>query len=150
MTPSELFIDEGQHVLNPNRRTVTLVVQNISAMSFDALSANAIMALNLGTKKGGFAHDTAEDSISRYDRQHGGDLIWQIGFGYLGCRNEDDTSNAGKFKKNALSPQVKIIEIKLFQGVKLGHGVVLLGPKVTPEIAEARSIAPISLRYVHV
>ena len=113
---------------------------NVSAMSFGALSANAIMALNLGAKKGSFAHDTGEGSISRYHREHGGDLIWEIGSGYFGCRNDDGTFNAEKFKKNALSPQVKMIEIKLSQGAKPGHGGVLPGPKVTPEIAEARGV----------
>lgn len=113
---------------------------NVSAMSFGALSANAIMALNLGAKKGGFAHDTGEGSISRYHREHGGDLIWEIGSGYFGCRNDDGTFNADAFKQNALSPQVKMIEIKLSQGAKPGHGGVLPGPKVTPEIAEARGV----------
>lgn len=113
---------------------------NVSAMSFGALSANAIMALNLGAKKGGFAHDTGEGSISRYHREHGGDLIWEIGSGYFGCRNDDGTFNPERFQKNALSPQVKMIEIKLSQGAKPGHGGVLPGPKVTPEIAEARGV----------
>lgn len=113
---------------------------NVSAMSFGALSANAIMALNLGAKKGGFAHDTGEGSISRYHREHGGDLIWEIGSGYFGCRNEDGTFSPERFVQNALSPQVKMIEIKLSQGAKPGHGGVLPGPKVTPEIAEARGV----------
>ena len=113
---------------------------NVSAMSFGALSANAIMALNLGAKKGGFAHDTGEGSISRYHREHGGDLIWEIGSGYFGCRNEDGTFSAERFVQNALSPQVKMIEIKLSQGAKPGHGGVLPGPKVSPEIAEARGV----------
>jgi glutamate synthase domain-containing protein 2 len=113
---------------------------NVSAMSFGALSANAVMALNLGAKKGGFAHDTGEGSISRYHREHGGDLIWEIGSGYFGCRNEDGTFSAERFVQNAMSPQVKMIEIKLSQGAKPGHGGVLPGPKVTPEIAEARGV----------
>ena len=113
---------------------------NVSAMSFGALSANAVMALNLGAKKGGFAHDTGEGSISRYHREHGGDLIWEIGSGYFGCRNEDGTFSPERFVQNALSPQVKMIEIKLSQGAKPGHGGVLPGPKVTPEIAEARGV----------
>jgi glutamate synthase domain-containing protein 2 len=113
---------------------------NVSAMSFGALSANAVMALNLGAKKGGFAHDTGEGSISRYHREHGGDLIWEIGSGYFGCRNEDGSFSAERFVQNALSPQVKMIEIKLSQGAKPGHGGVLPGPKVTPEIAEARGV----------
>ena len=113
---------------------------NVSAMSFGALSANAVMALNLGAKKGGFAHDTGEGSISRYHREHGGDLIWEIGSGYFGCRNEDGTFSPERFVQNALSPQVKMIEIKLSQGAKPGHGGVLPGSKVTPEIAEARGV----------
>ena len=114
---------------------------NVSAMSFGALSANAIMALNQGASMGGFAHDTGEGSISRYHRVHGGDLIWEIGSGYFGCRDAKGHFSAEKFQENALSPQVKMIEIKLSQGAKPGHGGVLLGPKVTPEIAEARGVA---------
>jgi glutamate synthase domain-containing protein 2 len=118
----------------------SLSLFNVSAMSFGALSANAIMALNQGAQLGGFAHDTGEGSISRHHRVHGGDLIWEIGSGYFGCRNDDGTFNAEAFKQNALSPQVKMIEIKLSQGAKPGHGGVLPGPKVTPEIAEARGV----------
>ncbi len=113
---------------------------NISAMSFGALSANAVQALNQGAKMGGFAHDTGEGSISRHHRVHGGDLIWEIGSGYFGCRHDDGTFSAEKFQDNALDPQVKMIEIKLSQGAKPGHGGVLLGPKVTAEIAEARGV----------
>jgi glutamate synthase domain-containing protein 2 len=115
-------------------------VFNISAMSFGALSANAILALNAGAKKGGFAHDTGEGSISRHHREQGGDLVWEIGSGYFGCRNDDGSFNADKFTENALSPQVKMIELKLSQGAKPGHGGVLPGPKVTLEIAEARGV----------
>ena len=117
-------------------------VFNISAMSFGALSANAILALNAGAKRGNFAHDTGEGSISRHHRENGGDLIWEIGSGYFGCRNPDGTFNAEKFTENALTPQVKMIEIKLSQGAKPGHGGVLPGPKVTQEIAEARGVPP--------
>ncbi|MBK6469511.1 MAG: FMN-binding glutamate synthase family protein [Betaproteobacteria bacterium] len=113
---------------------------NISAMSFGALSANAIRALNAGAKKGGFAHDTGEGSISEHHRAHGGDLIWEIGSGYFGCRNHDGTFNEEKFVANAASPQVKMIELKLSQGAKPGHGGVLPGAKVTPEIAAARDV----------
>ena len=113
---------------------------NISAMSFGSLSANAIMALNLGAKKGGFAHDTGEGSISQYHRVHGGDLIWEIGSGYFGCRNTDGSFNAEKYTENALDPQVKMIEIKLSQGAKPGHGGILPGSKVTAEIAAARGV----------
>ncbi|MFM8625148.1 MAG: FMN-binding glutamate synthase family protein [Betaproteobacteria bacterium] len=115
-------------------------VFNISAMSFGSLSANAILALNQGAKLGGFAHDTGEGSISRHHREHGGDLIWEIGSGYFGCRNPDGSFNAERFEANARSPQVKMIEIKMSQGAKPGHGGVLPGAKVTPEIAEARGV----------
>ncbi len=113
---------------------------NISAMSFGALSANAIQALNGGAKKGGFAHDTGEGSISQHHRVHGGDLIWEIGSGYFGCREDDGSFSEAKFVANATDPQVKMIELKLSQGAKPGHGGVLPGPKVTPEIAAARGV----------
>ena len=115
-------------------------VFNISAMSFGALSANAILALNLGAKRGGFAHDTGEGSISRYHRVHGGDLIWEIGSGYFGCRHPDGSFDPERFSRNARDPQVKMIELKMSQGAKPGHGGVLPGPKVTAEIAEARGV----------
>ncbi|AOW15019.1 glutamate synthase [Hydrogenophaga crassostreae] len=115
-------------------------VFNISAMSFGALSANAVQALNAGAKRGGFAHDTGEGSIAAWHRMHGGDLIWEIGSGYFGCRTDDGLFNEEKFKANALDAQVKMIEIKLSQGAKPGHGGMLPGAKVTPEIAAARGI----------
>jgi glutamate synthase domain-containing protein 2 len=115
-------------------------VFNISAMSFGALSANAILALNAGAKRGGFAHDTGEGSISVHHRVHGGDLIWEIGSGYFGCRNDDGTFNTERFAANATDPQVKMVEIKLSQGAKPGHGGMLPGPKVTLEIAQARGV----------
>ncbi len=115
---------------------------NISAMSFGALSANAIMALNSGAKRGNFAHDTGEGSISTYHREHGGDLIWEIGSGYFGCRNDDGSFSEERFIANATEPQVKMIELKLSQGAKPGHGGVLPGPKVTLEIAAARGVKP--------
>jgi glutamate synthase domain-containing protein 2 len=115
-------------------------VFNISAMSFGALSANAILALNAGAKKGGFAHDTGEGSISQYHRVHGGDLIWEIGSGYFGCRDTSGAFDADRFAAAAKDPQVKMIELKLSQGAKPGHGGVLPGPKVTAEIAAARGV----------
>ncbi|MFN9103797.1 MAG: FMN-binding glutamate synthase family protein [Betaproteobacteria bacterium] len=115
-------------------------VFNISAMSFGALSANAILALNGGARKGGFAHDTGEGSISQHHRVHGGDLIWEIGSGYFGCRDEAGRFSEERFAANALDPQVKMIELKLSQGAKPGHGGVLPGPKVTAEIAAARGV----------
>ena len=113
---------------------------NISAMSFGALSANAILALNKGAKMGGFAHDTGEGGISRYHREGGGDLIYEIGSGYFGCRHHDGTFSPEKFAERAADPQVKMIEIKLSQGAKPGHGGMLPAAKITPEIAEARDI----------
>ena len=113
---------------------------NISAMSFGALSANAISALNKGAKIGGFAHDTGEGGISRYHRDGGGDLIYEIGSGYFGCRNDDGTFNPEKFAKQAADDQIKMIELKLSQGAKPGHGGMLPAAKITPEIAEARDI----------
>jgi len=115
-------------------------VFNISAMSFGALSANAVLALNEGAKRGNFFHDTGEGSISAYHRERGGDLTWEIGSGYFGCRGADGRFDEAKFTENALSAQVKMVEIKLSQGAKPGHGGVLPGAKVTQEIAEARGV----------
>ena len=115
-------------------------VFNISAMSFGALSANAIRALNEGARRGGFYHDTGEGSISAYHRENGGDLAWEIGSGYFGCRNPDGSFSAARFVENASSPQVKMIEVKLSQGAKPGHGGVLPAAKVSAEIAAARGV----------
>ena len=115
-------------------------VFNISAMSFGALSANAIRALNLGARQGGFYHDTGEGSISSYHREHGGDLVWEIGSGYFGCRDAEGRFDPERFARNAADPQVKMIEIKLSQGAKPGHGGMLPAAKVTAEIALARGV----------
>ncbi len=115
-------------------------VFNISAMSFGALSANAILALNAGAQRGGFYHDTGEGSVSRHHRQNGGDLVWEIGSGYFGCRDDQGRFDSVRFKDNATIDQVKMIEIKLSQGAKPGHGGVLPGAKVTLEIAETRGV----------
>jgi len=115
---------------------------NISAMSFGSLSPNAIRALNRGAKMGGFAHDTGEGSVSTYHREFGGDLIWEIGSGYFGCRTPDGRFDPERFAVQASAPQVKMIEIKLSQGAKPGHGGVLPAAKVTPEIADTRGVAP--------
>lgn len=132
--------DEAQQGTDPCSRPYHASVFNISAMSFGALSGNAIQALNQGAKMGGFIHDTGEGSISQYHRMHGGDLIWEVASGYFGCRNADGTFSDEKFIANATDPQVKMIEIKLSQGAKPGHGGMLPGAKVTPEIAAARGI----------
>lgn len=113
---------------------------NISAMSFGALSGNAILALNLGAKKGGFAHDTGEGGISSYHREGGGDLIYQVASGYFGCRNDDGSFSDRKFAAITADPQIRMIEIKLSQGAKPGHGGMLPASKISTEIAEARGI----------
>jgi len=115
-------------------------VFNISAMSFGSLSANAIRSLNAGAKRGGFYHDTGEGSISPYHRENGGDLVWEIGSGYFGCREQDGRFSEERFAANARDPQVKMIEVKLSQGAKPGHGGVLPGPKVSAEIAATRGV----------
>ena len=115
-------------------------VFNISAMSFGSLSANAILALNRGAKQGGFYHDTGEGSISRHHRVHGGDLVWEIGSGYFGCRTDDGHFDPDRFAANARDPQVKMIELKLSQGAKPGQGGILPAAKVSAEIAEARGV----------
>ena len=115
-------------------------VFNISAMSFGSLSANAILALNEGARRGNFYHDTGEGSISQYHRENGGDLVWEIGSGYFGCRDAQGAFDEARFAANAASPQVKMIEVKLSQGAKPGHGGVLPAAKVSPEIAAARGV----------
>lgn len=118
----------------------SLSVFNISAMSFGALSANAVMALNKGAHLSGFAHDTGEGGISRYHEMYGGDLIWNIGSGYFGCRDEKGNFSPERFAQRAQQDNVKMIEIKLSQGAKPGQGGILPAPKVTPEIAAAREV----------
>jgi glutamate synthase domain-containing protein 2 len=115
-------------------------VLNISAMSFGALSANAIRALNGGAEAGGFAHDTGEGGFSPYHAEKGGDVIWEIGSGYFGCRTLDGAFNGEKFAETAANSQIRMIEIKLSQGAKPGHGGVLPAAKVTPEIAAIRGV----------
>ncbi len=123
------------------RQPYSASVYNISAMSFGALSSNAIRALNRGAKAGGFYHDTGEGGVSAYHREFGGDLVWEIGSGYFGCRRKDGGFDTEQFKTTAQLSQVKMIEIKLSQGAKPGHGGVLPGRKVTQEIAQARGVA---------
>ncbi len=113
---------------------------NISAMSFGALSAQAIEALNKGASLGGFAHNTGEGSMSKHHLKHGGDIVWQIGTGYFGCRNPDGSFNDEAFAERANLNNVKMIEIKLSQGAKPSHGGVLPGTKVTQEIADIRLV----------
>ena len=122
------------------RQPYSASIFNISAMSFGSLSANAILALNQGAKLGNFAHDTGEGSISQYHRVHGGDLIWELGSGYFGCRDDKGRFSEERFVANATQPQVRMVEIKLSQGAKPGHGGILPAAKVTPEISAARGV----------
>jgi len=109
-------------------------------MSFGAISNNAVRALNKGAKLGNFSHNTGEGGLSPYHLEHGGDIVWQVGTGYFGCRNHDGSFNADKFKDNATKPSVKMIEIKLSQGAKAGHGGILPAVKLTEEIANIRGV----------
>ena len=113
---------------------------NISAMSFGALSAHAVRALNMGALKGGFAHNTGEGGLSVHHREPGGDLIWQVGTGYFGCRSDQGGFSADLFQQESCLPQVKMIELKLSQGAKPGHGGILPAAKVSAEIAAARKV----------
>ena len=115
-------------------------VFNISAMSFGALSPNAVRALNTGARKGGFAHDTGEGGVSPYHRENGGDIIWEIGSGYFGCRNRDGSFNPEEFARVASDDQIKMVELKISQGAKPGHGGVLPAAKVSEEISKIRGV----------
>ncbi len=122
------------------RQPYSASVFNISAMSIGSLSANAIRALNKGARMGNFSHDTGEGSISPYHREGGGDIVWEVASGYFGCRDEQGRFDPERFAAQAAAPQVKMIELKLSQGAKPGHGGVLPGRKVTPEIAATRGV----------
>ncbi|WP_231489839.1 FMN-binding glutamate synthase family protein [Pedobacter sp. Leaf170] len=137
----ELNLDPRVIVGGPDcKKTYSSSIYNISAMSFGSLSQNAILALNGGAKLGNFAHNTGEGGISDYHREPGGDLIWQIGTGYFGCRNNDGTFNYEAYAERAQADQVKMTEIKLSQGAKPGHGGMLPAKKVTPEVARIRLV----------
>ncbi|AEA25931.1 FMN-binding glutamate synthase family protein [Pseudonocardia benzenivorans] len=123
-------------------RPYEMALLNVSAMSFGALSANALRALNRGAALGGFAHDTGEGGISRYHLEHGGDLIWELGSGYFGARTPDGDFDPAAFADKAAHPAVRCVSLKLSQGAKPGIGGVLPGPKVSAEIAEARGVPP--------
>ena len=135
--PADWRVDVGSRQCS-NPYSASLL--NISAMSFGSLSANAIMALNKGAAHGNFYHDTGEGGLSRYHRSHGGDLVWEIGSGYFGCRDSEGRFDRARFADVAQTDQVKMVEIKLSQGAKPGHGGVLPGAKVSQEIAEVRGV----------
>lgn len=113
---------------------------NISAMSYGALSANAIRALSHGARAGFFYHDTGEGGVSPYHREGGGDLVWEVGSGYFGCRDAAGGFDAARFADCAGDGQIRMVELKLSQGAKPGHGGVLPAAKVTPEIAAIRGV----------
>jgi glutamate synthase domain-containing protein 2 len=117
-------------------------VFNVSGMSYGSLSKNAVLALNTGAKMGGFAHNTGEGGLSPYHLEPGGDIFWQIGTGYFSCRDKQGRFSETEFAKRATLPNVKMIEIKLSQGAKPGHGGILPASKLTPEIVEIRGVEP--------
>lgn len=138
-------IDKSPRVLIGNKdctQPYSCSVYNVSAMSFGALSTAAVEALNGGAKIGGFAHNTGEGGISPYHLKNGGDLIWQIGTGYFGARDEHGNFSVETYRKNAMRPEVKMIELKLSQGAKPGHGGILPASKNTEEIAAIRHVKP--------
>ena len=140
ITPSHITDDDFYTSVGQGELAYDVSVLNISGTSFGALSPPAIESLSKGAKLGGFAHNTGEGSFSKYHEAGGGDTIWQISTGYFGCRQSDGRFDPTEFKKKSRLDQIKMIEIKLSQGAKPGHGGMLMAPKVTPEIAETRGI----------
>ncbi|GAB3195211.1 glutamate synthase domain-containing protein 2 [Pontibacter aydingkolensis] len=117
-------------------------IYNISAMSYGSLSKTAVTALSAGAKLGGFAHNTGEGGVSPFHIAGGGDLIWQIGTGYFGCRDKDGNFSERLYQEQVAHPHIKMVEIKLSQGAKPGHGGILPAAKNTPEIAAIRKVEP--------
>ncbi len=134
--PKTLRVTVGPDTARPYSASVF----NISAMSFGALSANAIRALNGGAARGGFYHDTGEGGVSPHHRENGGDLVWELGSGYFGARDADGRFSAERFRDTASLDQIRMIEVKLSQGAKPGHGGVLPAAKVSAEIAATRGV----------
>ncbi len=138
-------LDHNPRVLVGNKdckKPYSLSIFNISAMSYGSLSSNAVEAMNAGAKIGGFAHNTGEGGLSPYHLKHGGDIIWQIGTGYFGCRDKNGNFDEKLFAEKAQLDNVKMVEIKISQGAKPGHGGILPASKNTPEIAQIRAIEP--------
>lgn len=141
MAPAPLpRVEDMRLTIGQGPQAYSASLLNISAMSFGALSANAIRALNKGARNGGFYHDTGEGGISPYHREFGGDLVWQLASGYFGARRADGGFDPQLFAAAAQDPQIKMLELKLSQGAKPGHGGVLPAAKITPEIAAIRGI----------
>ena len=140
INPSKIDDDDFRIRVGEGENAYDISVLNISGTSFGSISPKAIEAFSAGAKKGGFAHNTGEGSLSKYHQKGGGDTIWQISTGYFGCRTPDGKFDEDQFSEKANLPQVKMIEIKLSQGAKPGHGGMLLGAKVSPEIAQTRNV----------
>ena len=140
--PSKIENDDFRIKVGINDKAYDASILNISGTSFGSISPTAIESFSTGAKLGGFAHNTGEGSLSKYHEMGGGDTIWQISTGYFGCRTQEGFFDKGKFVEKSNLPQVKMIEIKLSQGAKPGHGGMLLGGKVTPEISKARDVEP--------
>ena len=140
ISPSKIDNDDFRITVGKGNHSYDISILNISGTSFGSISPKAIQSFSAGAKKGGFAHNTGEGSLSKYHEQGGGDTIWQISTGYFGCRTKDGKFDESQFSEKSKSPQVKMIEIKLSQGAKPGHGGMLLGAKVSPEIAETRGV----------
>src|SRR6185503_7776093 len=130
---ARVVIGEGEHAYDAS-------LLNISAMSFGSLSKNALLALNEGARRGGFYHNTGEGGLAPYHLERGGDVVWQIGTGYFSSRKPDGTFCPERFRENALRQSVRMIEVKLSQGAKPGHGGILPASKVTAEIAAIRLV----------
>ena len=142
INPSKIDDDDFRIRVGEGENAYDISVLNISGTSFGSISPKAIEAFSAGAKKGGFAHNTGEGSLSKYHQKGGGDTIWQISTGYFGCRTPDGKFDEDQFSEKAKLSQVKMIEIKLSQGAKPGHGGMLLGAKVSPEIAQTRNVPP--------
>ena len=140
ISPTKLDTQDFRVTVGEGEKSYKASILNISGTSFGALSPPAIEALNTGARMGGFAHNTGEGGIAPAHQIGRGDLIWQVSTGYFGCRNEDGSFDPELFKEKAADDQVKMIEIKLSQGAKPGHGGILPGPKVTEEIAKIRGV----------
>jgi glutamate synthase domain-containing protein 2 len=143
MAPRDPVLEPWRNLridIGSGKRSYRASVLNVSAMSFGSLGANAVLAIGRGARMGGFSVDTGEGGVSRYHRESGCDLVWQIGTGYFGCRTPDGTFDPDDFRERARDERVKMIEIKISQGAKPGHGGVLPALKVTPEIAASRDV----------
>ncbi len=140
IAPKPAVPHDGLRTTVGTDRPYSASLLNVSAMSYGSLSANAIRALNKGARAGGFYHDTGEGGVSPYHREHGGDLVWELGSGYFGARTKDGGFDPAKFRDVAVDPQIKMVELKLSQGAKPGHGGVLPAAKVTEEISRIRGV----------